>query len=114
LRRVELVCFWQRCWARANGVDSGGPAWEEVERRGKRVGRVVEVLRAASGLRTVVVSWKEVGGREGEVDDGWVVRREVLRPLERLKGVVGFRAGELVAGEEVMGELARYLRELNS
>src|SRR5215469_2088844 len=99
LERVEVVCFWQRCWARASGVDSGGPAWEEVRKRGERVGRVVEVLRAAPGLRTVVVSWKEVRGRDGEVDEGWVARKEVLKSLERLKGIVEFRAGELVAGE---------------
>jgi hypothetical protein len=112
LERVEVVCFWQRSWARANGVDTWGPASEEVRRKAGRVGRVVDVLRAAPGLRTVVVSWKEVRGREGEVDEGWAARREVLKPLERLKGIVDFRAGELVAGEEMMGELTKYLREL--
>lgn len=77
------------------------------------MGRVVEVLRAAPRLQTVVVSWKEVSGREGEVDAGWPTRREVLRPLERLKEVVEFRSGDLVAGEEVMGQLTTYLKELN-
>lgn len=113
LERVEVVCFWQQCCARVNGVDSGEPAREEVRRRGERLGRVVDVLRAAPGLRTMVVSWKEVRGREGEVDEGWVARRKVLRPLEELKGVVEFRVGELVAGDEVMAELTRYLKELN-
>lgn len=91
----------------------GRVAWEEVCRRRERIQRVVDVLVLATELRSVVVTWKEIGRREGEVDEGWEVRRECLRSLEKLRGWVRFKTGDLLAREDVVEGVTEFVKELN-
>jgi hypothetical protein len=122
IRRVEISGFWFK--VPGGGVDgvTAGPATGkyaeaarlEVERRKERMEKAVEVLRLASDLRVVILTWKELGRSSGEWDEGWEARRAVLSPLEGLRiKDVRFEIGEIVAEEDVVACFEEYVRELN-
>lgn len=63
-------------------------------------------------LRVVVVSL-----RDASIEGGWELKRALLEPLDRLKGRVNFRIGEIVTviteQDEVVEGIKAFVKELN-
>ena len=63
-------------------------------------------------LKEVVVSL-----RDASIQGGWELKRALLEPLNRLKGRVNFRIGEIVTvinkEDEVLEGIKTFVKELN-
>lgn len=63
-------------------------------------------------LKEVVVSL-----RDASIEGGWELKRALLEPLNRLKGRVNFRIGEIVTvinkEDEVLEGIKAFIKELN-
>lgn len=63
-------------------------------------------------LKEVVVSL-----RDASIEGGWELKRALLEPLNRLKGRVNFRIGEIVnvinKEDEVLEGIKAFIKELN-
>jgi len=103
LRTLVLACFWH----------GGAGAERELRAREEGVAALVEVLRGARELRVVVVGWVEGRAWVGDACEAWDVKRRCLEPLVGLRRGVEVRVGEVVAGEDVVEGLKRFVRTLN-
>ena len=102
LRTLSLACFW-------HGLPGGEAGEVELRARRGAVAELVEVLRGAGALRAVVVGWGEGSGAA----EGWEVKGGCLEPLRGLGCGVEVRVGEVVASEDVVVGLERFVRALN-
>ena len=107
-RRVEFMLVWNLTADRVRVHPSTWPWW--------MVGwldmQVNLLQEEGHELKEVVVSL-----RDASIEGGWELKRALLEPLNRLKGRVNFRIGEIVnvinKEDEVLEGIKAFIKELN-
>ncbi|OCL15032.1 hypothetical protein AOQ84DRAFT_351223 [Glonium stellatum] len=107
-RRVEFMLMWNLTADRIKVHPSTWPWWM----MGWLDTQVNLLEEEGHELRVVVVSL-----RDASIEGGWELKRALLEPLDRLKGRVNFRIGEIVTviteQDEVVEGIKAFVKELN-